>query len=117
MRKVITEFQQGIDNQPVLNRKYTLTHSDKTGERFLYVGDRFREDRFCKVRDEVVGEWRLSNDIYSLWLICQLDCEASNYTSQERLEIFKGHIPRVAQIVNFGDADYIRNNDLQGSEL
>mgnify|MGYP000965367784 CR=1 FL=1 len=117
MRKLLTEFQQGIKNQSVLERKYTLTHSDETGELFLYVGSSFLEERFSVLRDEVVGKWRLIDNIYSLWLICNLDCASSNYSPKERLAIFEEHIQRVVQIIKYGDQEYIKNHHLYNANI
>ncbi|PYZ94942.1 hypothetical protein CR194_05335 [Salipaludibacillus keqinensis] len=44
---------------PVLQRKYTLTHSDETGELFLSVGLTFDNNAIdMTMRDEVIAEWK-----------------------------------------------------------
>ena len=43
---------------PVEGRKYTLTHSDLTGELFLDIGNVYNEEAINqKMRDEVLAEW------------------------------------------------------------
>jgi len=45
--------------QPIEGRKYTLTHSDLTGELFLDIGNVYNDKAINqKMRDEVLGEWR-----------------------------------------------------------
>lgn len=73
-----------------LERKYTLTHSDETGMRFLFIGSEYAEDQFDELRDEVVGHWDKIDNDFVLKVFCPLYCAKSKYTSDERLQIFKG---------------------------
>lgn len=93
-----------------LVRKYTLTHSDKTGIKFLFVGSEYAEEEYDELRDEVVAYWDKTDDYYFLKVFCLLSCEASKYSADERLEIFKRHMTRVLKAVIGGDLDYINSN-------
>ncbi|WP_238457925.1 staygreen family protein [Alkalihalobacterium alkalinitrilicum] len=45
--------------QPVETRKYTLTHSDDTGELFLDIGYVYNYAAIdCQMRDEILAEWK-----------------------------------------------------------
>ncbi|MBU9723326.1 MULTISPECIES: staygreen family protein [Bacillaceae] len=45
--------------QPIVARKYTLTHSDDTGELFLDIGLLYNDKAIdITMRDEVLAEWR-----------------------------------------------------------
>lgn len=93
-----------------LERKYTLTHSDETGMRFLFIGSEYAEEEYDELRDEVIAKWEKVNDEYILKFSCPLSCEKSKYSSDERLKIFKKHMPRVLEAVIKGDVKYIRSN-------
>lgn len=48
---------------PVLGRKYTLTHSDETGELFLSVGQIYDTNAIeMTMRDEVIAEWQKNSN-------------------------------------------------------
>ncbi|WP_280771774.1 staygreen family protein [Salipaludibacillus daqingensis] len=48
---------------PVLGRKYTLTHSDETGELFLSAGLIYDTNAIdMTMRDEVIAEWQKNSD-------------------------------------------------------
>lgn len=94
-----------------LERKYTLTHSDETGMRFLFVGSEYAEEEYDELRDEVIAHWDKIDDKYFLKVLCPLSCEASKYSADERLEIFKRHMPRVLKAVIGGDLAYINSNE------
>ncbi len=93
-----------------LERKYTLTHSDETGMRFLFIGSEYAEEEYDKLRDEVVAHWDKIDNNFILKVFCTLCCAESKYTSDERLQIFKKHMPRVLKAIIGGDLDYIKMN-------
>jgi hypothetical protein len=57
--KLQVEYRNGVTTtEPVGGRKYTLTHSDKTGDLFLTIGLEYAFDQITKMRDEVLAEWQ-----------------------------------------------------------
>lgn len=92
-----------------LGRKYTLTHSDETGMRFLFIGSQYAEEEYDELRDEVIAHWDKLEGKYFLKFFCPLTCEKSKYSPDERLQIFKRHMPRVLKAVIGGDLDYINS--------
>lgn len=65
--RVHVGFLEGVTpDGPLLDRKYTVTKSARTGHFYISVGLRYNEDqisgRYTRwVRDEIIGEW-LSED-------------------------------------------------------
>ncbi len=57
--KLYVEFRDGVTaTDPVIGRKYTLTHSDVTADLFLTIGLEFAFDQINRMRDEVLAEWK-----------------------------------------------------------
>jgi hypothetical protein len=44
-------------DEPVVSRKYTITHSDTTAELFVFVSENYAEDQITRMRDEVSIAW------------------------------------------------------------
>ncbi len=91
-----------------LESKYSLTHSDETGERFLFIGRSFAEDAYCELRDEVNAEWHIDEET-SLHAFCVLDCSASKYSPKQRYEIFSRHLNRALAAILYGDRDSVQD--------
>mgnify|MGYP001152798325 CR=1 FL=1 len=53
-------------------RRYTLTHSDETGELFLVIGSDFAYEKFTTMRDEVAAEWMTK--LRSILFLCLHSC-------------------------------------------
>ena len=76
--KLHVEFAEGIaPDQPVTPRRYTLTHSDSTGELFLIVAPEVARKQIAGwytrlMRDEVVAEWQESEDGPALHVYCHV---------------------------------------------
>lgn len=43
--------------EPIMDRKYTITHSDITAELFVFVAQNYAEDQITRIRDEVRVAW------------------------------------------------------------
>ena len=117
IKKLEVEFRSEINNKKLGDRKYTLTHCDETGQRYLFIDDKFAEDKYDKLRDEVVGQWSKINGEYNLSVMCVLYSKYSSYTQEERYEIFKRHMPRAITAIVKGDEDYIVENSLLDHDI
>lgn len=63
--KLSVSFRRGVTpTDPIIPRRYTLTHSDITAELFLTIGPRYAYDEIGLMRDEVLGRWRLHDGKY-----------------------------------------------------
>ncbi|MBN1298507.1 MAG: hypothetical protein JW997_02355 [Actinobacteria bacterium] len=98
-------------NKSIFPRRYTLTHSDFTGDLFLYIGTEYDHKRISNLysklmRDEVLGEWANEGQIM-LNLYCH--CSGGFVIGPEkwRCSIFKQHMPLVLQAMVYGDRQFI----------
>lgn len=91
--------------EPIIPRKYTLTHSDFTGELFLTIGKQFAWDQFNSgLRDEVIGEWRFNggNLFYHVYLLIA-GKEHDLNSAIQRNEIFRRELPLALTAIRYGD--------------
>lgn len=51
---------------PVIGRKYTITHSDTTAELFVFVARNYAEDQITAMRDEVRVAWEQYQNGFAL---------------------------------------------------
>lgn len=51
---------------PVIGRKYTVTHSDTTADLFVFTASKFAEDQVTSIRDEVRVAWEQYNNEFIL---------------------------------------------------
>ena len=57
-QKVFVQYRGSISpNDPVLTRKYTITHSDITAELFVFIADTFAYDQVTNMHDDVKIAW------------------------------------------------------------
>ncbi|MFX0041064.1 MAG: staygreen family protein [Promethearchaeota archaeon] len=92
----------------VLPRKYTLTHSDSTGELFLTIGSEYDYDQISKLytrfmRDEVLAEWQINNNLYELHFYLHVSGGFCFGWAGFRDRIFRYHLPMVFQAIRHGD--------------
>ncbi|WP_226674697.1 staygreen family protein [Rossellomorea aquimaris] len=93
---------------PIDNRKYTLTHSDLTGELFLSIGCQYDVEKInMAMRDEVLGEWKRNLGQYTLTgTVYVSGGEFDQQLSNVRFMIFKKELPlALAAMVN-GDKGF-----------
>lgn len=109
--KLHVQFQGELSaNRPVARRRYTLTHSDRTGDLFLTIGTDFDQQALSEfqtrlMRDEVLAEWYEEDDgQFALHLTCYVSGRWLNFGSAKwRYAIFKQHMPLVLQAMRHGD--------------
>lgn len=97
-----------------LPRRYTLTHSDTTGELFLSIGTEYDYKKFSSLysrllRDEVLGEWQNSAQI-SLDIYCLVSGGFALGPAKWRKSIFEYHMKMVLQAICYGDRSFIKEN-------
>ena len=57
-KKVFVQYRDKMTPyEPVMDRKYTITHSDTTAELFVFIADTYAEDQVTEMRDEVRISW------------------------------------------------------------
>ncbi|TSI11070.1 staygreen family protein [Lysinibacillus sp. BW-2-10] len=104
--KLSVQYRNGMTAmQPVIPRRYTLTHSDDTGDLFLTIGNEYAWDKVNpKMRDEVLGEWRINGGYIYFCVYLHIDQgEYDQNTSSKRMEIFKRELPLALTAIRYGD--------------
>ncbi|MFC4411687.1 staygreen family protein [Chungangia koreensis] len=103
--KLSVTYTEGItSSSPVIPRRYTLTHSDSTGELFLNVGINYAWGKINALRDEVLGEWKECGN--SLCFCIYLYIDQGDFTqavSAKRYEIFRRELPLALTAIRYGD--------------
>ena len=95
-------------NELILPRRYTLTHSDVTGDLHLTVG---RDNDLKQIsglytrlmRDEVVAEWRSDENGLSLHVYCHISGGIVFGRANWRESIFRSEMPLVLGAIRYGD--------------
>ncbi|MBN1180087.1 MAG: staygreen family protein [Anaerolineae bacterium] len=107
--KVHVRFTQGTTpDGPVTPRRYTLTHSDATGDLFLTVGVDYDREQISGLytrlmRDEVLAEWRQGENGLSLHLMCHVSGGLVLGSARFRYRIFRHELPLVMEAFLYGD--------------
>ena len=104
-------FREGVTaTRPLNHRRYTLTHSDRTGALFLTIGADFDRQALHALqvrlmRDEVLGEWLLdgSDARLELYMAAQGGFPLFG-TARMRVNIFRRYQPLVLGAIAHGDA-------------
>lgn len=107
--KLNVRFLSGATPEgPVMPRRYTLTHSDATGDLFLTIGLSFNRPQISGwytrlLRDEVLAEWIEAQDSLSLHVHCHVSGGLVLGTAGWRDGIFRRELPLVLEALRFGD--------------
>ncbi len=103
--KLSVEYRSGVTaTEPVIPRRYTLTHSDLTGDLFLTIGNHYSWDKINPMRDEVLAEWKMNGGF--LYYCVYLYVDQGEYTQSEsakRNEIFRKELPLALTAIRYGD--------------
>jgi hypothetical protein len=106
--KLSVEYMDGTTSmEPVMARRYTLTHSDVTGELFLTIGINYAWGKIIPLRDEVLGEWKKHGDF--LYLYVYLYVDQGQYplsVSAKRNDIFRRELPLALTAIRYGDRSF-----------
>jgi len=108
--KLHVRFSPGVTPDGLLApRRYTLTHSDSTGDLFLTVApeiDRKQISGFYTriMRDEVTAEWQEDPDGPALHLFCHVSGGLVFGGAGMRYGIFRSELGLVLEAFRFGDA-------------
>lgn len=103
--KLHVEYRRGIlPAWPIIPRKYTLTHSDLTGDLFLAIGSQYATDKITEMRDEVLGEWiPYGADDVALFINVHVDGKGDAAVSSIRNNVFIQELPLALEGIIYGD--------------
>ena len=93
---------------PPRPRRYTLTHSDMTGELFLTIGSDYDRGEISGLwarlmRDEVLAEWRQGEEGPALHVFCHVSGGLALGPARWRDTIFRHELPLVLEAFRYGD--------------
>ena len=108
----LTGTTSGINNLP---RRYTLTHSDFTGDLFLTIGDDYDKKQISKfytrlMRDEVLAELIQNDDRLEFRVYCHVSGGLVFGTAKWRSDIFHLELPLVMEAIRYGDRNFFETN-------
>ena len=99
----------------VLPRRYTLTHSDITGELFLSISSEYNTKQISKLytrlmRDEVLAELSDEGDDPGFRVYCHVSRGFVLGTARWRYNIFQAELPLVLEAIRYGDRILFEKN-------
>jgi len=89
--------------EPVMGRKYTITHSDTSAELFVFVAENYAEDQITKMRDEVMVAWEQNEKGLSLIGSVIVDGKGVSGNAYIRNKIFYNEMPTALQALRKAD--------------
>jgi len=116
--KLHVEFKETIDIQDFsLPRRYTLTHSDSTGDLFLTISSDYDENQISAfytrlMRDEVLAQWVKNEEKFELHIYLHVSGGFCFGWAGLRDRIFRHHLPLVLETIKFGDQKIYENMPL-----
>jgi hypothetical protein len=111
----VTFADQTTPQGPVVPRRYTLTHSDVTGDLFLTIGPEYDLKQISGwytrlMRDEVLAEWLEGDRGPALRVHCHVSGGLVLGPSRFRFEIFQRELPLVLEAIRYGDSTLFENH-------
>ncbi|SHK24500.1 staygreen family protein [Paramaledivibacter caminithermalis] len=108
--KLNVEFRFGVTPiSPIIDRHYTLTHSDITGELFLTIGLEYAYDKIGPIRDELLAKWNYDNNKYILFAYVYVDGQHGLSMTALRNRIFVKELPLALEAIRYGDRALFQN--------
>ncbi|MCD7036516.1 staygreen family protein [Metabacillus sp. GX 13764] len=102
--KLSVSFECGLSLYgPAEGRKYTLTHSDQTGQLFLMIRREYAYEKITSMRDEVLGLWLYRNRRIVFQAYVHVDDVYQPGVSEKRNAIFVKELPLALGAIRYGD--------------
>ncbi len=115
-RKLHVTFQGAASaNDLSLYRRYTLTHSDFTGDLFLTIGPDFSWKQISGLytrlmRDEVLAELKHDEAGTVLHVYCHVSGGLVFGSARWRFDIFHHHLRMVLEALRYGDRELVSSH-------
>jgi hypothetical protein len=119
----VTYLSGTTQDKLILPRRYTLTHSDRTGELFLSVGIQYNTKQVSRLytrlmRDEVLAELLNNGEGFMFRVYCHISGGFIIGTARWRYSIFQSELPLVLEAIGYGDRTlFEQNQELDNSTL
>jgi hypothetical protein len=106
--KLHVQFTPDLVPHDLTGRRYTLTHSDATGDLFLTIGPDYDRRQIAGwytrlMRDEVLAQWQVGDAGPALHVYCHVSGGLVLGTAGMRYGIFQRELPLVFEALRFGD--------------
>lgn len=111
--KIFIEYRDNISpTNPLLPRRYTLTHSDETGDLFVTIGTDYAYDKTSSLRDEVYAEWEETIEGYQYTVYVFLDGanQVNVEESKRRNEVFRRELPYALRTLAYANKELVSRN-------
>lgn len=122
--KLRVKYGEGAKpDQPVVPRRYTLTHSDVTGILYLSIGADYDREKISGwytrlMRDEVLAEWLLEEMGAALHVHCHVSGGIIFGSAGMRDAIFRRELSLALEALRLGDSDLYRGRpELDGAPV
>ena len=115
-QKLHVNYLAGVEPQTtIVPRRYTLTHSDVTGNLYLTIGPDYNLRQISGwytrfMRDEVLAEWKDNQDGASLHVYCHVSGGLVFGRASWRDAIFRSEMPLVLEAIRYGDRTLFATN-------
>ncbi len=105
----VTYLTGTTPEQLAVPRRYTLTHSDRTGELFLSIGSQYNIEQISKLytrlmRDEVLSEIISDRDRLEFRVYCHISGGFVFGWASWRYKIFCSELRLVLEAIRYGDS-------------
>lgn len=113
--KLHTTCRESLEkNKDFIPRKYTLTHSDTTGELYLTIDCDYDYNQISGfytrfMRDEILAEWQRNQEKDELHVFAHVSGGIVFGWAALRYRIFKHHMSTVLQAIREGDPQLFKN--------
>jgi hypothetical protein len=107
--KLHVEYGPGVTtSEPIIGRKYTLTHSDITADLFLTIGLEYAYENINQMRDEVLAEWQTFEGNPLLYVYVYVG-QFGPVITAVRDAIFRRELPLALEAIRYGDSEFFMN--------
>jgi hypothetical protein len=114
--KLHVSYLSGITPANItIPRRYTLTHSDRTGELFLSIGSQYDTKKISKLytrlmRDEVLAELVNNEGSFEFRVHCHVSGGFVVGSAGWRYNIFRSELSLVLEAIRYGDRILFEKN-------
>lgn len=110
-KKLNVTFREGVTTtEPIIPRRYTLTHSDITADLHLDIGPDYAYDKVTFMKDEVRGEWIESDGGHLYYVYLDIDGQSGWGMIGIRNFIFRRELPLALEAIRFGDREFFETH-------
>ena len=96
---------------PVIPRRYTVTHSDTTAELVLTIGRTYATGALSAMKDAVRAKWVFNDNQYKLYVfVCVGGPFDKSTAALLRYQIFVKELPLALEALRYGDGLFFNNH-------